>query len=105
MTRVQLAALAFVVTLVGCGNSNVAAGFVIQVKSTSITQVDSFVLRTPDGAELHFRVGPTELDNGAFPAGHLREHMALNQPVAVAYREENGERIAYRLKDAEWLQP
>ena len=50
-------------------------------------------------------MGPLELDGGAFPAGHLREHMALNQPVAVAYREEDGERVAYRLVDATWLQP
>lgn len=82
-----------------------AAGFIVDVKSSSITQVDSFTLRTPEGARLLFRVGPLELDGGAFPAGHLREHMALGQAVAVAYREEGGERVAFRLADATWLQP
>lgn len=82
-----------------------AAGFVIEVNSSSLTQVDSFVLRTPEGAQLQFRVGRLELDGGAFPAGHLREHMALGQPVAVAYRQEGDDRIAHRLVDATWLQP
>lgn len=103
MTRV--AVLVAAVAIAGCGSSNVVAGFVIDVQSTSLTQIDSFVLRTPDGEELRFRVGATELDGGGFPATHLREHMALNEPVAVAFREEGGERVAYLLKDAPWLQP
>ena len=92
--------------LVACGPApRTVAGFVVDVKSTSLTQVDSFTIRTQEGQELVFRVGALELDGGAFPAGHLREHMALNQAVAVAYREESGERVAYRLADATWLQP
>ena len=95
-----------VVALAACGPApQTVAGFVIDVKSTSLTQVQSFTLRTQDGQELVFRVGRLELDGGAFPAGHLREHMAFNQAVAVAYREEDGERVAYRLADARWLQP
>jgi hypothetical protein len=97
---------AIAIALVACGPApQTVAGFVIDMKSTSLTQVDSFTLRTPEGTELLFRVGPLELDGGAFPAGHLREHMALNQAVAVAYREEGGDRVAYRLVDATWLQP
>ena len=97
---------AVVITVGACGPQPAnAAGFVVDVKSTSVTQVDSFTLRTPEGTELVFRVGPLELDGGAFPAGHLREHMALAQAVAVAYREEGGERVAFRLADATWLQP
>lgn len=92
--------------LTGCGpQPSTAAGFVVDVKSSTITQVDSFTLRTPEGTELVFRVGALELDGGAFPAGHLREHMALAQAVAVAYREVDGERVAFRLADATWLQP
>lgn len=84
-----------------CGPSaQVVAGFVVDVDSSSITQVDSFTLRTPDGAELVFSVGRLQLDEGAFPAGHLREHMALGQAIAVTYRDEDGKRIAYRLTDA-----
>ena len=92
--------------LSGCGpQPSTVAGFVVDVKSSTIAQVDSFTLRTPEGTELVFRVGPLELDGGAFPAGHLREHMALAQAVAVAYREVDGERVAFRLADATWLQP
>ena len=102
ITLVAIVALA----LAACGPTpRTAAGFVIDVQSTSLTKVDSFTLRTQDGQELVFRVGPLELDGGAFPAGHLREHMAMAQAVAVAYREENGDRVAYRLADATWLQP
>ena len=89
-----------------CGPvSETAAGFVIDVKSTSVTQIDSFTLRTRDGVELVFRVGPLELDGGGFPGSHLREHMITNQPVAVAFRVEGSDRIATRLVDAPWLRP
>ena len=102
---IALAAVA-VLALMACGPApRTAAGFVVDVQTSSLTQVDSFTLRTQDGQELVFRVGPLELDGGAFPGGHLREHMALAQAVAVAYREEDGERVAYRLADATWLQP
>lgn len=109
MSRIRTplaAALAIALAIAGCGPApRTVAGFVVDVKSTSLTQIDSFALRTPEGMEMVFRVGLLELDGGAFPAGHLREHMALAQAIAVAYREENGERIAYRLADATWLQP
>jgi hypothetical protein len=92
--------------LVGCEPpATTTAGFVVAVDSQSVTTVDSFTLRTEDGSLLEFRVGAVELDSGAFPPGHLREHMALGQPVAVAYREEGGERLAFRLVDAPWMAP
>ena len=106
MIRFLPVVFAAVVIVGACGpEPATAAGFVVDVQSSSITQVDSFTLRTPEGTELVFRVGPLELDGGAFPAGHLREHMALAQAVAVAYREDGGERVAFRLADATWLQP
>lgn len=104
--RLFVGVLALWMAIVACGPApKTVAGFVVDMKSTSLTQVDSFTLRTPEGTEIAFRVGALELDGGAFPAGHLREHMALSQAVAVAYREEDGERMAYRLVDATWLQP
>jgi len=106
VSRIRTLVAIIAIVLAACGPApQTAAGFVIDVQSTSLTQIDSFTLRTPEGTELMFRVGRLELDGGAFPAGHLREHMALAQAVAVAYREENGERVAYRLADATWLQP
>ncbi|MEX1173520.1 MAG: hypothetical protein WEG56_13015 [Chloroflexota bacterium] len=106
MSPIRVLLLCLAMLLTACGPApQTAAGFVVDVKSTSLTQIDSFTLRTPEGEELLFRVGPLELEGGAFPAGHLREHMALAQAVAVAYRLEDGERVAYRLADATWLQP
>lgn len=106
MSRIASLGLAVAIALAACGPApQTVAGFVVDVQSTSLTQIDSFSLRTQDGEELTFTVGALELDGGAFPAGHLREHMALAQAVAVAYREEGGRRVAYRLADATWLQP
>ena len=102
--RLAVGAAAISLVLVGCGSANVIAGFVIDVNSSSLTEIDSFTLRTTDGETVTFRLDKLELDDGAFPAIHLREHMALNQPVAVAFRDEGGENVAYRLKDAPWLQ-
>jgi len=75
-------------------------GLVATIEDRSLTEVDGFTLRTADGRQVAFRIGRLELDAGAFPAGHLREHLALSQPVVVRFREENGERIAFRLEDA-----
>lgn len=106
MRQLVCGLLAALLLLTACGQSpKTEAGFVVDVKATSLTQVDSFTLRTPEGEEILFRVGRLELDGGAFPAGHLREHLALAQALAVAYHEENGERVATRLVDATWLQP
>lgn len=105
MRRATLAILGLFL-LGGCGPAPLAeAGWVVDVQSTSLTEVDRFTLRTEDGRELEFKLAPLELDGGSFPANHLREHLALNQPVAIAYRDQNGERVAYRLRDAPWLQP
>lgn len=99
-------AVAATVGLVACGPAQeTAAGFVIDVKSVSVTEVESFTLRTPESEELVFSVGPLELGGGAFPAGHLREHMALGQPVAVGFIVQDGDRVAARLVDAPWLRP
>ena len=104
MTRLTIAAVVIAMLLAGCGGDNVIDGFVVEVRSSSLTEIDSFTLRTTDGQTVTFRIDRVELGDGAFPATHLREHMALNQPVAVAFREEAGEKVAYRLKDAPWLQ-
>lgn len=103
-----LASLSFVALLVvsGCGPApQTAAGFVVDVKSTSLVQITSFTLRTEEGEELVFRLGALDLDSGGFPGTHLREHMINNQAVAVAFDVEGQDRVATRLVDATWLQP
>lgn len=97
----RLAGVLLAIAVVGCSApSATAKGIVVDVRSTSVTAIESFRLRTVDGRELEFLVGSLELDGGAFPAGHLREHMALAEPIEVSYRQENGASIAYRLTDA-----
>jgi hypothetical protein len=74
-------------------------GVVIEVESTSLTNVTGFTIRTPDGREVEFAVG--QLENGVqFPPGHLSEHVATAVPILVTYRDENGARVAVRLEDA-----
>jgi hypothetical protein len=75
-------------------------GWVQSIEDRSLTQIDSFTLRTADGRTLDFRVGRVIIDATSFPPGHLREHRLLNQPVVVSYREEQGERVVFRLQDA-----
>jgi hypothetical protein len=78
-----------------------ATGIVIAVDQASVTTVRSFTLRTNDGQEMVFSVGTLDLGDGAFPANHLREHMAVAEPVDVAYRSEGAALVAIRLTDAQ----
>ena len=74
-------------------------GIVVFVDSVSLTNVRAFMIRTPDGRTVEFRIG--QLENGVqFPPGHLGVHQADAMPVRVTYRDENGEHVAIRLEDA-----
>lgn len=75
-------------------------GLVIEVAGSSPARVDWFTLRTADGQQLHFALGPIALDDGAFPPNHLREHQALATPVRVTYRPDGDRLVAVRLEDA-----
>jgi len=75
-------------------------GVVTRVEGTSPTEVSSFVLRTDEGRLLDFSVGRLDLSGDAFPAGHLREHLATAQPVRVTYVADGGTPLAIRLEDA-----
>jgi hypothetical protein len=101
LVRTALALSLAVVTVAGCQATELATGVVVDIKTTPPLQVDRFTLRTQAGDLLEFRLGPLDVRNG-FPASHLTEHMATSQPVAVAYRLEDGQRVAVRLADAPW---
>jgi len=75
------------------------AGRVIAIDAEGLTRVKTFTLRTADGAEIVFAVGPLE-NATQFPPGHLAEHMATSSEVRVFFRDEAGERTVYRLEDA-----
>lgn len=93
------------VALVGCGAAGkTAAGVVLAIDATG-GQVTSFTLRTTDGQVIPFAVGTLETDGAAFPASHLAVHAATLGPIAVAYREEGGRNVVYRMVDAPWAQP
>ena len=77
-----------------------AVGIVTSIDSEGLTAVRSFTLRSQDGTEHVYAVGA--LENGdAFPPGHLQEHQSLATPIRVWYRTEGGERVAFRLEDAQ----
>jgi hypothetical protein len=78
-----------------------ATGIVTAVDQPSLTDVRGFTLRTSAGTEMTFSIGDLELTDGAFPANHLREHMATSSPVKVAFETNGSKRIATRLTDAE----
>jgi hypothetical protein len=98
---VAVAAVAVVVLVVlaQAGDQRQSIGIVIDVDAAGLTEVRGFTLRTDAGEELDYRLG--SLENGAeFPPGHLVEHVATAEPVLVFYREEGGDRVAYRIEDA-----
>jgi hypothetical protein len=95
------------VSLVGCSASPAAAqtrvvrGVLLSVESPSIQQVDGFTLRTDDGQELHFTTA-SNFNAGVshlMTPGHMRQHMALADPVEVTYRDDNGSLVAFSAVD------
>lgn len=77
-----------------------AVGIVTSIDSEGLTAVRGFTLRSQDGTEQEYAIGT--LENGdVFPPGHLAEHQALATPIRVWYRTEEGERVAFRIEDAQ----
>jgi len=74
----------------------------LDVVSPSIQQVDRFTLRTDDGQLLSFVAAPdfNAKAQHAMTPGHMRQHMALADPVVVTYRDDNGTLIALSATDA-----
>ena len=79
-----------------------ARGVLLDVVSPGIQQVDRFTLRTDDGQLLSFVAAP-DFNAGAthvMTPGHMRQHMALAEPVTVIYRDDGGVLIALSATDA-----
>jgi len=79
-----------------------ARGVLLDVVSPGIQQVDRFTLRTDDGQLLSFVAAP-DFNAGTthiMTPGHMRQHMALADPVIVTYRDDNGVFIALSATDA-----
>ncbi|HXF51660.1 MAG TPA: hypothetical protein VNM43_08270 [Dehalococcoidia bacterium] len=82
----------------GDGSPSPVRGVVVDVEGSAFGDVPAFTIRTDDGHTMRFRLALE--DEFAFPPEHLRAHMATLEPVRVWYREEGGERVAYRVEDA-----
>lgn len=76
-------------------------GLVVEMQAASLLQIASFTLRTDDGTFVEMIV---EGDVG-ITASHLREHMALADPVAVTVRYADGLTIATRIDDLQSQKP
>ncbi len=102
-----MCALALAVVVSACAPASATAqpqtvrGVLLDVEAPSIQKVDSFTLRTDDGQELHF-VTAQNFNQGVahlMTPGHMRQHMALADPVEVTYRDENGALVAQSAVD------
>jgi hypothetical protein len=99
--RGLLIGMLFVVLAAACSASTsapprTARGVLLDVEAPSLQQVDSFTLRTDDGEELHFTTAP-DFNQGVshlMTPGHMRQHMALADPVEVTYRNDSGRLVA-----------
>jgi hypothetical protein len=96
-----LGCLGCAVTPSAAADTHSVRGVLVDVESKSIQQVDEFTLRTDDGQELSFVPAPN-FNQGIehlMTPGHMRQHMALGEPVTVTYRDESGKLVALSATD------
>jgi hypothetical protein len=70
-------------------------GVVVSVEAQSLARADSVTVRAADGREYRFRVHPAV----SWTPGHLREHMALGEPIVVDFTREPDGLVAVRIDD------
>jgi hypothetical protein len=77
-------------------------GVLVDVQSREIVNADAITLRDDGGALHTFRVSPEVASDREHPntASHLRQHLALADPVIVRYRETAEGRLAVQIVDA-----
>ena len=76
-------------------------GVLLDVEAPSLTQVDTFSVRDDDGKVWDFRAAQ-DFNTGAthvMTPGHMRQHMALGDPVTVTYRSDGSTLIALAATD------
>lgn len=90
-------------TLGGCAAESrddgrqVLTGIVTTVEAISLTEVESFTLRS-DGEDFVIEIDP-EI-NYEFPPEHLRAHAISSEPVRVEIEDRSGTLFALALDDA-----
>ena len=93
-----LLAVGLLLTLVACRPEPRPTrydGLIVEMQAASIVLIASFTLRTDDGTLVEIIA---EGDVG-MTSSHLREHMALGDPVTVTVRHADGLIIATRIED------
>lgn len=86
--------------LIACSSESTVSGVLVDVESSSLTRVDSFVLRADDGREIRFRVAPEAERSAHAPSpGHLRQHMTHGDRLTVVYRETSDGPLALSVND------
>jgi hypothetical protein len=94
-----LAALA--VACGGGGEDDLSAtGVVIDVQEKSLTQTETFTLRSNAGDEVVFRIAPDLAPDqiGWFVPGHLQSILTTGEDVTVYYRDDGGTLLAERME-------
>jgi hypothetical protein len=79
----------------GTGGPERVRGVVVAVDARSIARADGLTVRAEGGQEYHLRVDPS-VD---WTPGHLREHMALGEPIVVEFRRQADGLLATRIDD------
>src|SRR5438067_3455696 len=76
-------------------------GVLLDVEAPSLTQVDTFSVRDDHGKVWDFHAAP-DFNAGAthvMTPGHMRQHMALGDPVTITYRSEGSTLVALAATD------
>ena len=74
----------------------------VDVQSREIVNADAITLRDDGGALHSFRVSPDVASDRQHPntASHLRQHMAVADPVIVRFRTGPNGPVAFQILDA-----
>ena len=95
LTRLWSAAALLIVACKPDARPTVRQGLVVEMQAASFVRIASLTLRTDDGELIEMTC---EGDVGMTP-GHLRDHMALADPVAVTVKYDGSRVIALRVDD------
>ncbi len=79
-----------------CSTGGTGTGVVIEVDG-DLTSVESFVVVTSDGEQLHLVPDP-EIQYD-FPLPHLRDHLRTGEPVVFEYDEQDGKLVVTAIGD------
>ena len=94
--RIALLAVALLLVLGACGGGvKKVQGLVVDVQSSSITDLDSVTVRDESGKLWAFKSGSSV----SFSPSHLREHQVFAWPVTVFYEETPEGLLANNITD------